>query len=97
MLDTCVSSPVDASLWSREGRPSRRSKAIRKNARAHGYTVANLPKRGKGSHTIWVVLDADGNEVGRVGLVGHSGDMSWTVTRSVEQALEPIFGEGWLN
>lgn len=72
-------------------------KAIRANARKHGWTVEPLPKRGKGSHTIWVVLDEDGTEIGRVGLTGHSGDMSWTVTRSIEEALEGIFGEGWMD
>lgn len=72
-------------------------KLIRKNARANGYTVDNLPKRGKGSHTIWVVLDNNGKEVGRVALTGHAGDMSWKVTRSIEEALEQIFGEGWMD
>ena len=70
---------------------------IRKNARARGWKVKQQPKRGKGSHTIWVVLDEQGNEKGRVGLTGHSGDMSWKVTRSTEDALEPIFGEGWMD
>lgn len=55
-----------------------------------------LPRRGKGSHTIWVVLNG-ATEVGRVGLTGHSGDMSHTVTRSVEDALEPLFGKGWMD
>lgn len=72
-------------------------KAIRKNARKRGYTVHSLPGRGKGSHEMWVVCDADGKELGRVGLTGHRGDMTWTVTRSIEQALVPIFGEGWLD
>jgi len=56
-----------------------------------------LPKRGKGSHAIHVVRDADDQEIGRVALTGHAGDMSWTVTRSIERALEPIFGEGWMD
>jgi hypothetical protein len=43
------------------------------------------------------VRDTDGREIGRVALTGHAGDMSWTVTRSIEQALEPIFGEGWMD
>jgi hypothetical protein len=71
--------------------------AIRKQARLHGFTVAPLPKRGKGSHTMWAVLDADGNEIGRVGLTGHPGAMTQTVTRSNEAALEGIFGKGWLD
>jgi hypothetical protein len=82
-----------------EGRKSAKAvlKLVRKNARKHRYTVEQLPKRGKGSHTIWVVLDTEGKEVGRIGLTNHAGDMSWTVTRSNEEALEPIFGEGWMD
>jgi len=72
-------------------------KAVRKNARRLGHTVQKLDKRGKGSHTIWAVLDANGNELGRIGLTGHAGHMSQTVTRSNEQALEGIFGKGWLD
>lgn len=72
-------------------------KAIRREARRHDYTVVDFPKRGKGSHTIWIVRDGGGVEIGRIGLTGHTGDMSWTVTRSCEDALEPIFGEGWLD
>lgn len=72
-------------------------KLIRKNARSNKWTVEKLPKRGKGSHTIWVVLNEDGNEIGRAALTGHSGDMSWKVTKSTEEALEPIFGEGWMD
>ena len=72
-------------------------KAARKAAKARGLSMAQLPKRGKGSHTIWVVLDADGNEVGRMGLTGHSGQMTQIVTRSNEKALEGLFGEGWLD
>ena len=72
-------------------------KAMRRQARRRGWTVQQLPKRGKGSHTIWVVLDEGGRELGRVGLTGHPGAMSSTVTRSNESALEPIFGEGWLD
>jgi len=49
------------------------------------------------SHAIWVVLDSEGVEVGRVGLTGHSGQQSQTVTRSNEEALEELFGKGWLD
>lgn len=72
-------------------------KAVRKHAKLHGWTVQQLPKRGKGSHSIWVVLDNDGKELGRIGLTGHAGAQSPTVTRSNEEALEPIFGKGWLD
>jgi hypothetical protein len=59
--------------------------------------VEKLPKRGKGSHTIWIVVDAGGRELGRAGLTGHAGQMSQTVTRSNEAALQGIFGKGWLD
>ncbi|MDY0914263.1 MULTISPECIES: hypothetical protein [Rathayibacter] len=72
-------------------------KAIRRNARRRGWSVVQLPRRGKGSHSIWVVLDPEGVEIGRVGLTGHSGQMSQTVTRSNESALEHLFGKGWLD
>ncbi|NRD10093.1 hypothetical protein [Rathayibacter agropyri] len=72
-------------------------KAIRKNARQHGWSVEQSPKRGKGSHTIWVVVDENGNQLARAALTGHSGQMSQTVTRSNEAALEEIFGKGWLD
>ena len=72
-------------------------KAVRKHARRLGHAVEQLPKRGKGSHSIWVVLDVDGKEIGRIGLTGHSGQQSQAVTRSNEHALEDLFGEGWLD
>lgn len=72
-------------------------KAVRTHARRLGYSVEQLPKRGKGSHTIWVILDSEGSELGRIGLTGHSGQQSQKVTRSNEAALEGIFGEGWLD
>lgn len=71
--------------------------AARVHARRLGYRVEQLPKRGKGSHSIWIVLDSSGREVGRVALTGHAGQQSQTVTRSNEQALEAAFGEGWLD
>lgn len=82
-----------------EGRKSASAalRLIRRAARKNGYTVEQLPKRGKGSHKIWVVCDTSGTEVGRVALTGRTGDMSWTVTRSTESALESIFGEGWMD
>ncbi len=72
-------------------------KAMRVHARRQGYTVRQLSRRGKGSHTLWGVFDAAGTELGRIGLTGHAGAMSPTVTRSNELALEPIFGKGWLD
>jgi len=70
---------------------------MRLQARLRGLTVTQLPGRGKVSHSIWVVLDDGGHELGRIGLTGHAGAMTRTVTRSCEEALEPVFGEGWLD
>ena len=74
---------------------------MRKHAKRLGLTVEQLKRngksRGKGSHTIWVLRDPDGREVGRIGLVGHAGHMGQKVTRSCESALEEVFGEGWLD
>jgi hypothetical protein len=76
----------------------RRSSKLRARQRVSvASLVKQLPKRGKGSHTIWAVTDADGNEVARLALTGHAGAMTPTVTRSVEQAGEPAFGKGWLD
>ena len=69
---------------------------MRRSARALGMSVELLPKRGKDSHSIWVVLDADGAEMGRIGLKGHYGQQSQTVTRFNEKALQGVFEEGWL-
>ena len=43
------------------------------------------------------LLDKDGNEVGRFGLTFHPKDQSWTVLNSVEDALEDLFGEKWME
>lgn len=42
-------------------------------------------------------MDDTGNEVARGGLTKHPGDMSWTVTRSFEEAFEKVLGEGWMD
>lgn len=82
-----------------EGRKTARQALtlIRKQARQRGWSVEQLAKRGKGSHSVYVIRDTEKKEIGRVALTGHTGDMSWLVTRSVEHALEPIFGQGWMD
>lgn len=72
-------------------------KALRDQARREGYVVEKLPKRGKGSHTLWAVRDGNGVELGRIALTGHAGAMSSTVTRSNEDALQHLFGKDWLD
>ncbi|MGH3779070.1 MAG: hypothetical protein ACRDRO_00195 [Pseudonocardiaceae bacterium] len=68
---------------------------IRKLVRQHHLTVEELPKRGKGSHRIFVLVHAEGNEVGRFGLTGHSRDLSWKVLENTERTLAHLFGEKW--
>jgi hypothetical protein len=70
---------------------------ITRHARAHGLEVQELPKRGKGSHRRYVVVDADGDVVARFGLTGHSQELSWTVLRSTEEAMAPLFGPKWME
>ncbi len=54
-------------------------------------------RRGKGSHVMWAVYDADGKELARGSVTTHPGDMSWTVTRGFEADFEGIFGKGWMD
>ena len=61
----------------------------------HGLRVTELAGRGKGSHQIWVLENAEGKEVVRFGLTGHPRDLSWTVLGRLEERLAPWFGEGW--
>jgi len=70
---------------------------VRKHAREHGLTVQEESGRGKGSHRLYLVIDADRLEVGRFAMTGHSRELSWTVLRNVEEALTPIFGGKWME
>jgi len=93
-----VSRGLDFSLVvKRRYRPEEALRLIRKRARELNLAVEEQKGRGKGSHRLFRLVDADGAEVARFGLVSHPGDMSWTVTRSVEEALEEVFGEGWMD
>jgi hypothetical protein len=53
--------------------------------------------RGKGSHVMWAVYDAEGTELARSSVTTHPGDMSWTVTRGFESDFEDLFGKGWMD
>ena len=70
---------------------------VKKLARQHGLSVKELPKRGKGSHTMYAVLDATDTDVGRFGLTGHGGELSWTVLGNTEDSLSHLFGEKWME
>lgn len=69
----------------------------RRAARAHGLTVEQVPGRGKGSHSVYVVLDPSGAQVGRFALTDHPRELSWTVLRNLEAALAPLFGDRWME
>lgn len=73
---------------------------VKKLAHQHGLTVVQMldprgRKRGKGSHAIYALLDANGSEVVRFGLTDHPGDLSWTLLNRLEERLAPVFGEKW--
>ncbi|MGH3886627.1 MAG: hypothetical protein ACRDSZ_08655 [Pseudonocardiaceae bacterium] len=82
-------------MVNRRMKPAHVLTLVRKLARRHDLTVEELPKRGKGSHRIFVLVDVEGNEVGRFGLAGHSRDLSWEVLESTEGSLAHLFGEKW--
>jgi hypothetical protein len=72
-------------------------KVNRKVARRHGCTLVERPGRGKGSHRLYLVLDADELEVGRFSVPDHRRELSWTVLRAIEHALAHRFGERWME
>lgn len=43
------------------------------------------------------MLDADGAELARFAITGHRREVSWTVLRNIEQALEHLFGAQWME
>jgi hypothetical protein len=69
----------------------------RKVARQHGFALVEKPGRGKGSHRLYLVLDADELEVGRISVPDHARELSWTVLRTIENALAHKFGERWME
>jgi hypothetical protein len=81
----------------RRYKPEEALRLIRTMARDHDLTLHEQKGRGKGSHRRFRLLDGQGREVARFGLVSHPGDMSWTVTRSLEEALAEVFGEEWMS
>lgn len=78
-------------------KPAQVLKLARSAARGQRLTVEEIPGRGKGSHRIFVVQDREGAEVGRFAVTGHSRELSWTVLRSIEDALARLFGEKWME
>ena len=78
-------------------RPTALLVLVRRCARRHGCRVTEHPTRGKGSHRLYVVLDADYRDVGRFAVPDHSRELSWTVLRSIEGALAGAFGDRWME
>jgi len=75
----------------RVGRAKNQSWTVRKITDARGRA------RGKGSHIMWGVFDADGKELARGSVTSHPGTMSRTVTRNFEADFEELLGEGWMD
>lgn len=78
-------------------KPAQALAIVRKLARGHNLAVRQLPRRGKGSHEIYVLVDSSGSEVERFGLTGHARELSWTVLTRLEERLAPLFGEKWME
>lgn len=78
-------------------KPAQALAIVRKPARGHNLAVRQLPRRGQGSHEIYVLVDSSGSEVERFGLTGHARELSWTVLTRLEERLAPLFGEKWME
>jgi hypothetical protein len=76
-------------------RPAQVLALVRRLSRARGLSVRELSGRGKGSHRLYAIEDAEGKELARFGLTGHARDLSWTVMAHLEQGLAHLFGDKW--
>ena len=68
---------------------------VRSQARLYDLSVIEFVGRGKGSHRVYLVLDVDGVERGRITVTDHPGDLSWTVLGDIEKKLTHLFGPRW--
>lgn len=78
-------------------RPAQVLGLVRRVARRHGMAVMELPGRGKGSHRLYALLDADRSEVARFGLTDHPADLSRPLLRRIEDGLAPWLGQSWME
>lgn len=78
-------------------KPVQALQLVRRNAREHGFGVVELPGRGKGSHRLYALVDSSGVQVARFGVTDHPRELSWTVLRTLEEGLAPLFGEKWME
>jgi hypothetical protein len=69
----------------------------RRHARKQGLRIEEMKGRGKGSHQVFVVLDDDGERLGRFLLTSHSREMTRGVLQDVEDGLAHLFGEKWME
>ena len=68
---------------------------VRSQARLHDLSVIEFVGRGKGSHRVYLMLDIDGVERGRITVTDHPGDLSWSVLRDIEKKLTQVFVPRW--
>jgi hypothetical protein len=82
-------------MVNRRMRPAQLLALVRKLSRCRGLSVRELPGRGKGSHRLFVIDDAEGTELAKFGLTAHPRDLSWTVITHLDQSLSHLLGEKW--
>ena len=83
-------------MVNRRLKPEQMLSLIRKLARKNDLSVRELPRRGKGSHTMYILVrDDDDTEVANFGLTGHPKDLSRSMMHKIEDQLESQFGKKW--
>ena len=78
-------------------RPTQALQVVRRAARRQGWTVIEVPGRGKGSHHLYAVVDEHGDHLDRFVIPQHPRELSWLVLRSIESGLAPLFGPSWME
>lgn len=84
-------------MVNRRMKPAQTVQLVRRAARRQGLTVAEVTGRGKGSHQMYRLVDPDDAVVGQFTVPQHPRELSWTVLRSIEDGLAPLFGEKWME
>ncbi len=82
-------------MGTKKRNPATLLQRIQRAARAHGVEIAESPRRGKGSHQLFLLYDQDGRQLDQFVLTGHNRDISSLVLRDLEKRLAPLFGEKW--
>jgi hypothetical protein len=81
----------------RKMKPAAALALIRRHARASGFTLRELPGRGKGSHRMFALEDSSGLELARFGMTSHPRDLSRKLLTDLQTALAPLFGDKWME